>query len=133
VSTISLPRPVRRRPAMPASTQPDGLIAMAFPSRSTKRFSRRWGRGRLTYQILTRGGLVAQKFDVFALYNAAVLAAIWGKPQDIVTEGNRADISEKGSGLMRRVSGCAPNHPICTQSSSGAMMSQREEVEASFN
>jgi len=118
---------------MPASTQPDGLIAMAFPSRSTKRFSRRWGRGRLTYQILTRGGLVAQKFDVFALYNAAVLAAIWGKPQDIVTEGNRADISEKGSGLMRRVSGCAPNHPICTQSSSGAMMSQREEVEASFN
>jgi 2-hydroxychromene-2-carboxylate isomerase len=91
------------------------------------------GTGTFDYQILTRGGIVAQKLDVFALYNAAVFAAIWGKPQDIVTEGSRGDISEKGSGLMRRISGGAPNHPICTQSSSGAMRSPRKEVEASFN
>jgi 2-hydroxychromene-2-carboxylate isomerase len=91
------------------------------------------GTGTFYYQILTRGGLVAQKFDIFALYNAALFAAIWSKPQDIVTEGSRGDISEKGSELMRRISGGAPNHPICTRSSSGAMMSRREEVEASFN
>jgi 2-hydroxychromene-2-carboxylate isomerase len=53
------------------------------------------GTGTFDYQILTRVGLVAQEFGVFALYNAAVFAAIWGKPQDIVTEGGRGDISEK--------------------------------------
>jgi 2-hydroxychromene-2-carboxylate isomerase len=45
--------------------------------------------GTFDYQILTRGALVAQELDVFARYNAAMLAAIWGRPQDIVTEGGR--------------------------------------------
>jgi 2-hydroxychromene-2-carboxylate isomerase len=47
------------------------------------------GTGTFDYQILTRGALVAQELDVFAPYNTAVFAAIWGKPQDIVTEGGR--------------------------------------------
>jgi 2-hydroxychromene-2-carboxylate isomerase len=48
------------------------------------------GTGTFDHQILTRGALVAQEFDAFAPYNAAMFAAIWGKPQDIMTEGGRA-------------------------------------------
>jgi 2-hydroxychromene-2-carboxylate isomerase len=52
-------------------------------------FLRALGTGTFDYQTLTRGALVAQEFDIFAPYNAAMFAAIWGKPQDIVTEGGR--------------------------------------------
>jgi 2-hydroxychromene-2-carboxylate isomerase len=45
--------------------------------------------GSFDYQILTRGALVAQELGVFAPYNAAMFAAIWGEPQDIVTEAGR--------------------------------------------
>src|SRR4030081_399318 len=45
--------------------------------------------GTFDYQILTRGALVAQELDVFAPYNAAMFSAIWGKPQDIVSEVGR--------------------------------------------
>jgi 2-hydroxychromene-2-carboxylate isomerase len=88
------------------------------------------GTGTFDHQILTRGALVAQEFDAFAPYNAAMFAAIWGKPPDIMTEGGRAAFL-KGLGLTRRVSGGAQNDPICTPSSSGARRSPRKEVEAS--
>jgi 2-hydroxychromene-2-carboxylate isomerase len=41
------------------------------------------------YQILTRGALVADELGAFARYNEAMFAAIWGKPQDVVTEDGR--------------------------------------------
>ena len=41
------------------------------------------------YQILTRGALVADELGAFARYNEPMFAAIWGKPQDVVTEDGR--------------------------------------------
>jgi 2-hydroxychromene-2-carboxylate isomerase len=59
------------------------------PFEINQAFLRALGTGTFDYRILTRGALVAQEFDVFDPYHAAMFAAIWSKPQDIVTETGR--------------------------------------------
>ena len=82
-------------PACPPKARYSGIDAARWahhygvPFEINQAFVTALGTGMFDYQILTRGALVAQELDVFARYNAAMFAAIWGRPQDIVTEEGR--------------------------------------------
>jgi 2-hydroxychromene-2-carboxylate isomerase len=88
-------------PACPPKARYAGIDAARWahrygvPFEINQAFLTALGTGTFDYQILTRGALVAQELDVFALYNAAVFAAIWGKPQDIVTEEGRETLLKR--------------------------------------
>jgi len=82
-------------PACPPKARYAGIDAARWahrygvPFEINQAFLTALGTGTFDYQILTRGALVAQELGVFALYNAAMFSAIWGKPQDIVSEVGR--------------------------------------------
>jgi 2-hydroxychromene-2-carboxylate isomerase len=82
-------------PACPPKAHYAGIDAARWarrygvPFEINQAFLAALGTGTFDYQVLTRGALVAKELDVFALYNAAMFEAIWGKPQDIVTEVGR--------------------------------------------
>ena len=82
-------------PACPPKARYAGIDAARWahrygvPFEINQAFLTALGTGTFDYQILTRGALVAQELDVFAPYNAAMFSAIWGKPQDIVSEVGR--------------------------------------------
>jgi 2-hydroxychromene-2-carboxylate isomerase len=88
-------------PACPPKARYAGIDAARWARRygvsfePNRAFLATLGTGTFDYQILTRGALVAQELDLFAPYNAAMFAALWGKPQDIVTEGGRETFLKK--------------------------------------
>ena len=88
-------------PACPPKARYAGIDAARWahrygvPFEINQAFLTALGTGTFDYQILTRGALVAQELDVFAPYNAAMFSAIWGKPQDIVSEVGRETILKR--------------------------------------
>ena len=88
-------------PACPPKARYAGIDAARWarrygvPFEPNRAFLATLGTGTFDYQILTRGALVAQELDLFAPYSAAMFAALWGKPQDIVTESGRETFLKK--------------------------------------
>jgi 2-hydroxychromene-2-carboxylate isomerase len=82
-------------PACPPKARYSGLDAARWarrygvPFEVNEDFLKALRNGTFEYQILTRGALVALTVGVFESYNAAVFAAIWAKPEDVVTEHGR--------------------------------------------
>ena len=88
-------------PACPPKARYAGIDAARWARRygvsfePNRAFLATLGTGTFDYQILMRGALVAQELDLFAPYSAAMFAALWGKPQDIVTEDGRDTFLKK--------------------------------------
>ena len=88
-------------PACPPKARYSGMDAgrwarrYGIPYEPNRAFLAALGTGSFDYQVLTRGALVAQELDLFAPYNTAMFAAIWAKPQDIVTADGRETFLKK--------------------------------------
>jgi 2-hydroxychromene-2-carboxylate isomerase len=54
--------------------------------------------------LLVRGAFAAKAMGVFDFYHNAMFDAVWGNPQDVVTETGRAQFLER-HGLATPISG----------------------------